>query len=209
MRVSVLMFLMFFFHACGVDSSSSSTIVPQSSEGTNSATTTVDINTSDTNTSDTNTSDTNTTTDTNSTTTTIVIDDSTVSGFSKTDAEEDTNACSISGSYHFIEDSSFDPNAVADAINGVDITSQYSYSANLEATKVVLYYPSLSVTLLDEKIHVYEDNYMFSFDKAWSSNALSKVYVRTPKDIYGAYSCYRYDLSSVSGTTIQKTKVYR
>jgi len=196
MRVSVLMFLMFFFHACGVDSSSSSAVISQSSDGTDSATTTVDVNTSDTNTTDSNTS-----------TTTVV--DSTVSGFSKTDAEEDANACLISDIYHFIEDSSFDPNAVADATNGVDITSQYAYSADLEATKVVLYYPSLSTVLLSEVIHVYEENYMFSFDKAWSANTLSNVYVRTPKDIFGAYGCYRYDLSSVSGTTIQKTKVYR
>ena len=198
MRVFVLMFLVFFLHACGVDSSSSSAVIPQSSSDINAS----DINVTDANASDANTSDTNTST-------TVVVDDSTVSGFSKTDAQEDTSACLLSDTYNFIEDSSFDPNAVADATNGVDITSQYAYSADLEATKVVLFYPSLSTTLLGESIHIYEESYMFSFDKAWSSNTLSSVYVRTPQDIFGAYSCYRYDLSSVSGTTIQKTKVYR
>jgi hypothetical protein len=203
MKFSVLSVLAYLLLGCGIDTSSSSEVVVQNSTIID---TTVDTNNSiDTNSTDTNSTDTNT----SSTTTTVVVDDSTTSGYSKTDAEEDVNACLFNDTFQILSDSSFDPNAVADTTNGVDITSQYPYSSDLTATTVVLYYPSLSVGLQNETIHIYEDNYVFSFDKAWSSNELSSVYIRTPKDIYGAYSCYRYDLSSVSGTSISKTKVYR
>ena len=184
-----------FFIGCGVSSDSSDGTLTSSTDGNG--------NGSDTNTTDTNT------TDTNGTGGTVVVEDPSDSGFSKTDAEEDSNACVIDDVYQVIADSSFDPLATGDVDNGVEIASQYNYSTDLEATQVALYYPDLKETREDERVNIYEDNYRFSFDKAWPSNDVSRVYIRTPKDINGIYSCYRYDLGSLSGDSITKTKVYR
>ena len=193
MKVLVFVVMSLFFIGC-VSSDSSDT----------KATSTSDTGTDD------NTTDTNGTTDGNdSTGGTVTVDDSSSSGFSKTDAEEDSNACVINAVFQTLDDSSFDPNAAADATNGVEIASAYDYSADLEATKVVLFYPTLSSAKLDQQFHIYEDKYRFSYNKAWSSNNVARVYIRTPKDIYGAYSCYRYELDSQSGDQITKTKVYR
>lgn len=191
MKFLVVVFITVFFLGCGVETDSSFS----------DSTTTSDPGTGDGNTTDDNT------TDTNGTGVTVV--DSSDSGFDKTDAEEDVNACIINGVFQTLDDSSFDPLAAADATNGVEIASQYAYSVDLEATKVVLFYPDLSVTKLDEQTHIYEDDYRFSYDKAWSSNNVPTVYIRLPKNVYGAYSCYRYELDSLSGDQITKTKVYR
>jgi hypothetical protein len=193
MKVLVFVIMSIFIIGCGVNTDSSDGQLPSSS--------------TDGNGTDSNTSDTNGTTDGNGST--VTVDDSSDSGFSKTDAEEDSNACVINGVFQTLDDSSFDPNAAADATKGVEIASQYAYSTDLEATKVVLFYPTLSAAKLDSQYHIYEDNYRFSYNKAWSSNNVARVYIRTPKDIYGAYSCYRYELDSQSGDQITKTKVYR
>jgi len=200
MKVLVLVFVTVFFLGCGINTNSS--VGYSSSES--------DLGIDD---------DTNTSTDTDNNTTTddttdgdggtVIVDDSSDSGFSQTDAQEDPNACIINDTFKVIEDSSFDPNAVADYENGLELASQYDYSPDLEATKVALFYPDLGTLLLDQTIHVYEDYYRLSFDKAWSSSNLPRVYIRTPKDIFGAYSCYRYELDSVSDDSITKTKVYR
>lgn len=138
-----------------------------------------------------------------------VIDVSTGAGFSKKDAVKDPNACIANGTFKYIEDSSFDPNSVADHANGLELASQYPYSANVNGTKVVLYYPTLGLKLLGKSVNVYEANYRLTFDKAWSSSKNSSVYIRTPKDSKGIHSCYRYELSSLSGAGITRTKVYR
>jgi len=191
MRVFLLILLSLFLFSCGVETDSSS----------RSNTENIGDNNQDNNSSDNNSTDNNGTT--------VVVDDSSSSGFSKTDAQKDANACIINDTFQAISDSSFDPNAVADSLNGLQLASQYAYSADLEATKVALFYPTLGVTLLDEMVHIYEDNYRFSFDKAWSESSSSKVYIRTPKNSEGVYSCYCYDLSSLNGNTITTTKVYR
>ncbi len=195
MKAMVLVFVTVIFLGCGVDTDSNGGYVTSNTNNTNTDT-------------DTNTSD-----DSNNTTSggggTVIVDDSSSSGFSKSDAELDPNACIINGIFQVIDDSSFDPNAAADYENGLEITSQYPYSSDLEATKVAIFYPNIGALLLDQTIHAYEEFYIFSFDKAWISSDLPRVYIRTPKDIYDAYSCYRYDLDSVSNDSITKTKVYR
>lgn len=138
-----------------------------------------------------------------------VEDTSTDAGFSKKDAVFDTNACIANSTFKIIRDSSFDPNAVADKNNGIEIASQYNYSSDLKATEVVLYYPTLSGVLQNVLVHIYEENYRVSFDKAWASSSPATVYVRLPKDTKGNYSCYRYELASLSGGSLKKTKVYR
>ena len=200
MKVLVVVLITLFFLGCGVETDSSvSTLTAAGSNGDDNTTTGNDSNNTDDNTTDPTDGDGGT----------VVIDDSSSAGFSQTDAENDPNACDINDIYQVISDSSFDPNASADALNGLTILSQYLYSVDLEATKVALFYPSLANQKLDSSIYIYEDNYQISFDKAWEINANARVYVRIPKDIYGAYSCYRYELDSVSGGSITKTKVYR
>lgn len=150
-----------------------------------------------------------TTTDTTTTTDTVVVVTSSGSVFSTVEAELDANACILNDTFQVIEDSSFDPNSAVDAANGIEITSQYPYSTNVDAATVALFYPSLQGGILEKTVHIYEENYRLSFDEAWYSNTLVNVYVRTPKDLNGTYSCYRYKLDSISGNTIVKTKVYR
>ena len=195
MKVLVFVLMTLLFVGCGVESDSSDGTLTSSS-GTGGGTDTNDTNGTDNN-------------DTNSSGGTVVVSDPSSSGFDKTDAEEDSNACIINAVFQTLDDSSFDPLAAADSVNGVEIASQYAYSTDLDATKVVLFYPNLSAALLDQQLHIYEDNYRFSYDKAWSSNNIATVYIRTPKDSNGAYSCYRYELDSLSGSSITKTKVYR
>lgn len=141
--------------------------------------------------------------------TTILVDDASSSGFDKTDAVEDSSACLANSTFDAFSDSSFDPLAAADAINGLELASQYDYSVDLEATTVALFYPSLVNTLEGTMVNIYEESYRLSFDKAWVSSSAASVYVRTPKNIYGAYSCYRYDLNTLSNDSLTKTKVYR
>lgn len=196
MKVLVLVFVTVFFFGCGVETNSSGNI-------TDSDSSIIDDGTG------TDTNDSNTTDSTDGTDGVTVIDDSSDSGFNQTDAELDSNACIINSTYKVIDDSSFDPLASSDLANGLELASQYNFSSDLEATKVALFYPELTVTKLDKNVHLYEENYRLSFDKAWTSNNLARVYIRTPLDVYGAYSCYRYDLDSLSGDSITKTKVYR
>ncbi len=190
MKLVLLIFITVFFLGCGVET--------DSSLGNSTNTSNTDDNTTDS--TDGNNNDNN-----NS----VVVVDPSSSGFDKTDAQEDPNACTINDTFQAIDDSSFDPNAAADAPNGLTVTSQYLYSVDLEATKVALFYPDLTNTKQDSNLHIYEDHYQFSFDKAWVTNANARVYIRTPKDIYGVYSCYRYELDSVSDGSVTKTKVYR
>lgn len=186
--------LFFSLTACGVDTSSSKST--SSSTGT---TTTTGAGTD---------AGTGTTTNVSGGTVTVV-DKSTGSGFSKKDAKFDANACILNTTFKVIEDSSLGANATADAKNGLTILSQYPFSSDIPSTQVALFYPPLKVGLLNKKVYIYEDNYRLGFDKAWYSNTLGNVYIRTPKDTNGAYSCYRYELNSVSGNAITKTKVYR
>lgn len=183
----------FLLIGCGVDTSSSAdnTEIPTDSDDDNSSTDDDNNNSDDQNSS-------------------VVVDgDSSSAGFSTTDAEEDANACNLTDTYKVITDSSFDPSSAADATNGVAILSQYAYTTDVEATKVALYYPSLTATKVDTQLYVYEDNYQLNYDKAWQTNVDANVYVRTPQNEYGIYSCYRYALDSLSDGSITKTKVYR
>ena len=191
MKFLVVVLITVFFLGCGVETDSSF----------GDSTTTSEPGTGDGNSTDDNTTD--------GSGTGVVVDDPSSSGFDQNDAELDSSACIINATYEAIDDSSFDPLANADVDNGLEIASQYNYSTDLEATKVALFYPELTVVKLDINMHIYEESYRFSFDKAWPSNDLASIYIRTPQNIYGTYSCYRYDLDSLSGDTITKTKVYR
>jgi len=140
---------------------------------------------------------------------TVPILDPSGSRFDKRDAIYDDNACIINELYQAISDSSFDPNAAGDSIHGVTLLSQYPYDVDLEATKVTLFYPDLTGTKRDSSLYIYETDYQVGYDKAWETNANAWVYVRTPPSAYGLFSCYRYELDTLSGGSITKTKVYR
>ena len=191
MKVLVFVVMSLFFIGC-VSSDSSDTKATSTSDGTGGTGT----DTNDTNSSDDGSN-------------IVVVDDSSTAGFSKTDAEEDPNACIINSTFQVMDDSSFDPLSNSDNENGVVISSQYDYSTDLEATKIVLFYPDLDSTLVNSMVHVYEDEYTLSFDRAWVSNSIPMVYIRTPKDSSGAHSCFRYELDTLNDNSMTRQKVYR
>jgi len=189
-------------NACGVSTDSSSSQV-LSSTGT------VDKNTTDTNsTTDTNTTDSNSSSggDTNTGSTGIT---STGSGFVVDGAEYDANSCIINTTYTVLSDTSLDPVSAFDVVNGVEISSKYPYSPNVDETKVAIFYPTLGQLLVNNAINVYFEDYRLGFDKAWSSASNKIVYVRQPVAGTKLYECYRYDLSSLETQSISGVKVYR
>jgi len=130
------------------------------------------------------------------------------SNFNMKDATFDKQACSIENGYNVLSDSSFDPNATPDDDNGIEIESRYAYNTDVEATKIYIFYPKLTQEIKSRNVNVYSENYRFGFDEAWIANSHT-VYVRLAKDGIGHYSCYRYELSSLTGSAIMGTKVYR
>jgi len=130
------------------------------------------------------------------------------SNFNMKDALFDEKACSIENGYNVLSDSSFDPNATPDDDNGIEIESRYAYNTDVEATKVYIFYPKLTQEMKSRNVNVYSENYRFGFDEAWIANSHT-VYVRLAKDGIGHYSCYRYELNSLTGSAITGTKVYR
>ena len=132
------------------------------------------------------------------------------SGFDTQDAQFDKNACTLEGVYEIVSDSSFDPLSTANIENGVEINSAYPYTADLEATKVALFYPPLTQSLVGQFVNVYAtQEYRFSFDKAWVGNGDKTIYIRPPKGNSLYYVCYRFELNSLDAGTITSTKVFR
>lgn len=196
--------LILMLNACGVSSDSSSA---QSISSTDGGTDVVDNNTgtTDDGTVDDGTVDTNTT-DTNTGTTGIT---STDNGFVVDDAEYDVNSCIINTTYIALSDTSLDPVSAFDVVNGVEISSKYPYSPNVDETKVAVFYPTLGQLLQNNAVNVYFEDYRLGFDKAWSSASNQLVYVRQPVAGTALYECYRYDLSSLETQSISGVKVYR
>jgi len=131
------------------------------------------------------------------------------SNFDMKDATFDQQACSIENDYNVISDSSFDPNATPDDDNGVEIESRYAYNTDVEATKIYLFYPNLTKEMVSRNVNVYSENYRFGFNEAWIANNDNIIYIRLAKNGAGIYSCYRYELNSLTGSSIQSMKVYR
>jgi len=188
--------IIFIFGGCGVDTSSSA-------EDSKSSVKIIDDG-SDTN-SSTNVDDNSSSTDGKDN-----IPDAPASNnnFDMKDATFDAKACSIENGYNVLSDSSFDPNATPDDNNGIEIESRYAYNTDVEATKVYIFYPNLTQEMKSRNVNVYSENYRFGFDEAWIANS-NTVYVRLAKDGIGHYSCYRYELNSLTGSSITGTKVYR
>ena len=132
------------------------------------------------------------------------------SDFDTRSAEKDQNACIINDTYkNAMDDSSFDPTGTADDENGITISSLYSYDADIDKTKVVVYYPDLIATPVGTQSSLYEDKYRLSFDQSWPANSEKTIYVRTPRGIESNYyGCMRYTLS-VNTSSIVGQRVYR
>jgi len=130
--------------------------------------------------------------------------------FNTTNAELDDNACVSQYDYHQLKSNAFVPEIVEDSKNGIGIKSSYGMGENLEDSEVILFYPSLSQKLSNDVTVVFQESgeYYFTFDKSWADNAEKTVYIRTPKDTQGLYSCYRYLLSSVHSSEIEAVKVF-
>ncbi len=193
----LVFFLIISFSGCGVETDSSSKTTNTTGTG----------GTSDNNdTNDNNTSDNNNGTGSIPT----ITPTGSNSGFDTQDALFDKNACSLATGYHAIADSSFDPVSTADIENGVEINSAYPYTADLEATKVALFYPTFTKSLIGQFVNVYAtEYYRFAFDKAWLENGDNTIYVRPPKGKALYYGCYRFELNSLDAGTITSTKVFR
>ena len=191
--VVISLSIIFVFGGCGVETSSSAE---------KSSSTDIQGDITDSNSSS-DITDTNSSSDVNSTESPV-----SNSNFDMKDATFDAQSCSIENGYNVLSDSSFDPNATPDDNNGIEIESRYAYNTDVEATKVYIFYPNLTQEMKSRNVNVYSENYRFGFDEAWIANS-NTVYVRLAKDGIGHYSCYRYELNSLTGSSITGTKVYR
>jgi len=194
----LVFFLIIGFSGCGVETDSSTKTTDTSGTGGSNP----DSNSTDGNTGN---SDDNGTTNSPDITPT-----GSNSGFDTQDALFDKNACTLEGVYEIVSDSSFDPLSTANIENGVEINSAYPYTADLEATKVALFYPPLTQSLVGQFVNVYAtQQYRFSFDKSWVDNDRKTIYIRPPKGNSLYYMCYRFELNSLDAGTITSTKVFR
>jgi len=128
--------------------------------------------------------------------------------FNTTNAILDEKACNSQSIFNEITTYSFMPDPSADDFNGMSIKSTYPFGEGLDETKVTIYYPSLQNDQTKNKVVLFEDDYYFAYDIAWVNNTNKTVYVKTPKDERGLYSCYRYELNSTSAGDITSTKVF-
>lgn len=226
-KLSVFLFVIIFFNACGVDTASSETVIPVEEpiveepviDKTPSDFALIDLNpVNDVN--DTIPDDNGTVPpDDNST---IPPDDnSTVvpgdinSSFDTVDAIEDQLGCiigDINDGYtnNSIKDNSNDYTGQSDEEDGIGITSLYSYNSDITRTEVTVFYYDLKPVRSMDIVSILKDDYIVSIDNAWARNDQTVMYVRTPKDYNDLYGCYRYDLSSINNNdNYTITKVYR
>ena len=130
--------------------------------------------------------------------------------FNQENAIYDENACISRDAYNELVNQAFYIGLVTDTLNGISIKSNYDFDADFEKSEVTIYYPSISQTLSDDTIIVFEEdiNYYFTFDAAWVDNVEKTIYIKTPKDTQGLFNCYRYELNSIQYSDITKTKVF-
>jgi len=141
---------------------------------------------------------------------TITIEDLTQTIFNTTDAILDNQACVESPIYNILENTPFYPDSTDDATNGISVRLKVENGTTLENNTIKIFYPDLESIKTDDRITVFQENdeYYFVFDRAWVNNENNIVYVKSPKDENNLYSCYRYKLNSLTGTSIQSSKVF-
>ena len=223
-KLSVFLLVIIFFNACGVDTASSETVIPVEEpiieepviDKTPSDFALIDLNpVNDVNDTvlDNNITDPDdniTNPDDN-----ITIPSDINSSFDTVNAVEDRLACiigDINDGYtnNTITDNSNDYTGASDEEDGVGLTSQYSYNADITKTEVTLFYYDLKPARSMDVASIFEGSYIVSIDKAWANNDETVIYVKTPKDYNDLYGCYRYELSSIDNKSqYEITKVYR
>ena len=227
-KLLIFLFMIVFFNACGIDTASSETVIPVEEPIIEEPV--IDLTPSDFALIDLNpVNDVNGTIppddngtippddngtippDDNST----IIPDDINSSFDTVDAVEDRFACivgDINNGYtnNTIIDSSNDYTGISDEEDGVGLTSQYSYNADLTRTEVTVFYTDLKPARSMDVVSIFEKDYIVSIDIAWANNDETVIYVKTPKDYNDLYGCYRYELSSINNNgQYDITKVYR
>ncbi len=217
LKFCLIIITLLLLNSCGVNTSSSSSRNSKSLNQTGST------NGSNTNNSG---SDNNDTNSSGSTTSTSSLDDAL---FDTVDAEFDANACDGS-TYKFASDASFggsEEGANGSSLFFVADQGLWIGSEHLEAdaqsrnkTWVILYYKSFpDSTLLNTQgstSYIKEGIFVLSYDIAWTDasipNVDNTVYVLSANydsDKGEKPSCYRAKLSSVSGSSLSVSKVYR
>jgi hypothetical protein len=129
----------------------------------------------------------------------------------------DPNACKQGGVYgEPLSDLSTDNQYTEDSSFGVSVGSRLPLSAQLDLSRVFLYYPNSDATAYTQtntgtSRSVTTSQFVFSYDIAWVGNVNRTFYVRTPniEENNGYLGCYRYVLDSVNVNEIEMTKVYR
>ena len=227
-KLSVFLLMIIFFNACGVDTASSETVIPVEEpiieepgiDKMPSDLALIDLNPVD-DANDTIPPDDNGTIPPDDNGTIPPDDNGTIipgdinSSFDTVDAVEDQFACiigDINDGYtnNTLTDNSNDYTGASDEEDGVGITSQYSYNADITKSEVTLFYYDLKPVRSRDVVSIFEDNYIVSIDNAWADNDEPVIYVKTPKDYNDLYGCYRYELSSLDNDgQYDITKVYR
>jgi len=129
--------------------------------------------------------------------------------FDKSDAKLDSKACGTFGEFTAIADSTLNPEGFDNRKDGIKITSSLPMSYDPYKSEVTLYYPKLTSDKLGVYSAINKDEYYITFDNVWFNNEKQAIYVRTPRDDDGRYSCYRYVLNSSISSSPKATKVYR
>ena len=218
-KLSVFLFMIILFNACGVDTASSQTVIPVEEpvieepviDKTPSDFALIDLNPVDDNGTDIPDNNGTDIPDNNGTDIPSGVD----SDFDTAGAIEDKYACIIGDTNNgytnntLIDDSN-DYIGASDEEDGLGITSRYAYNDDVKKIEVILYYYDLKPTRSMDVKAIFEDNYILSVDTGWAYNEETILYVRTPKDDNDLYGCYRYDVKSIDNNgDYTVTKVYR
>ena len=121
--------------------------------------------------------------------------------FNKEDAIYDDVACNIDEDYKYkISDTNISTEVNVDLYNGITIRSDINSTS--------IYYPDLEIEKNGENVHIFKDDYYFSFDKAWTEKK-ENIYIEVFNQDEDNYSCYRANLNSDISSEINLVKVYR
>jgi hypothetical protein len=136
--------------------------------------------------------------------------------FDKGTAIFDEKACGAFTGFIVGKDNGLSPEGFRNAKHGIEIVSELPSNFNPTISEVTLYHPKLIPPITEVNataqytIVSNEKKYYISFDNnVWLKNEKQTVYVKTPKNSDGKYSCYRHILNSATASDITTTKVYR
>jgi len=130
--------------------------------------------------------------------------------FDTKDAILDEQACQATNGYNLLQSSNFTIEKSIDATNGIGIMSEFDRGDSFDDSLVQIFYPNLDVIKIEnDDIVVFQENYYFSFNRAYNQNTNKTVYVMTPKNEDGTFSCYRFELNFSVATNVQGTKVFK